>query len=41
MIKTPSRGTVKYIDIKVTSNGREAVIESDWTTKTIAYDDIR
>lgn len=33
--------TVQYLDIKVTSNGREAAIESDWNLKTIAYDDIK
>lgn len=36
-----SREVVPYIDIKVTSNGHEAAIESDWDVKTIAYDDIR
>lgn len=36
-----SREIVPYIDIKVTANGREAAIESDWDIQTIAYDDIR
>jgi hypothetical protein len=35
------RENTSYVDIKVTSNGREAVIESDWDLMTIAYDDIR
>lgn len=36
-----SREIVPYIDIKVTSNGHEAAIESDWEIKTIAYDDVK
>ncbi len=36
-----SREIVPYIDIKVTSNGHEAAIESDWDVKTIAYEDIQ
>ncbi len=31
---------VAYLDIKVTSNGREAAIESDWKLKGVAYSDI-
>ena len=31
---------VNYLDIRVISNGREAVIESDWVLKQIAYKDI-
>jgi hypothetical protein len=31
---------VAYIDIKVTSNGREATIESDWELKTVSYSDL-
>ena len=31
---------VAYLDIKVTSNGREAAIESDWELKGVAYSDI-
>ncbi|HET9173811.1 MAG TPA: hypothetical protein VFN56_00850 [Candidatus Saccharimonadales bacterium] len=30
---------VPYIDIKITSNGRQAVIESDWKVKETGYDD--
>lgn len=36
-----SREVVPYIDIKVTSNGHEAAIESDWDVKIIAYDDVK
>lgn len=32
---------VAYLDIKVTSNGRAAAIESDWQVKTVGYDDMK
>ncbi|MGZ6004827.1 MAG: hypothetical protein ACXWLH_01610 [Candidatus Saccharimonadales bacterium] len=35
-----SQEVVHYVDIHVTSNGREATIESDWQPKTAAYEDI-
>lgn len=35
------REAVPYLDLKVTSNGHEAAIESDWEVKTVAYDDIK
>ena len=34
------RTLANYIDIKVTANGRQAVIESDWELKQIAYQDL-
>lgn len=35
-----SREAVPYLDIRVTSNGHEAAIESDWDVKVIGYQDI-
>lgn len=36
-----SREIVPYLDIKVTSNGHEATIESDWVIKTVPYENVR
>jgi len=36
-----SREAVPYLNIKVTSNGHETAIESDWNLNVIAYDDIK
>lgn len=35
------RENVAYLDIQVTSNGREAAIESDWEVKVIPYEEVR
>ena len=32
--------SIPYMDIRVTANGREAVIESDWNVQEIAYRDL-